>query len=59
MSKYSKEDIHSLIDLITWYRYEYHHSDFGHADYIDTLLNFPSDRDFEEIEHAVDDWLDY
>lgn len=55
----SKDDIEGLVDLITWYRDEYHHSDFGHAAFIKELLNKNlSKKRFEQIEAIVDGWID-
>lgn len=55
MSKYSDEDRQALIDLIRWYRDDYHQADFGHTEYMQAI------RDGAELEpyyRLVDGWLD-
>jgi hypothetical protein len=54
-----------LIETITWYRDEYHKSDFGHNNMLaklellkDKRLSKKESETVEEIEKAVDGWLD-
>lgn len=54
-----KEQKQSLIDLIEWYRDEWHKKDFGHTDMIEKI-RATDDPDVVEIyEKVVDGWLDY
>ena len=49
------EDREALIDLIKWYRDEYHHCDFGHADMMEQARTA---ADLEPLWKTVDMWLD-
>lgn len=61
-----EEQIISLIELITWYRDNYHNSDFGHTDSINELNGYlkqdvlsPGDLNkIEMMEIMTDGWLD-
>lgn len=44
----------SLIDLIVWYRDEYHRKDFGHNDLIEQVKK----NNLEGVERTLDSWLD-
>ncbi len=54
-----------LIEAISWYRDQYHHTDFGHTEMIERLkplvgkeLSESERQLLETFEQAVDGWLD-
>lgn len=47
----------SLIELIEWYRDEYHHSDWCHSEMISKVL-IASDEELDCYEQVVDGWLE-
>ena len=49
-----KED---LVDVLLWYRDEYHHSDFGHSDMIAKVKVATTAEELERIEKVIDGWL--
>lgn len=53
------KDKKALIDLIKWYRDEYHKKDFGHTEMIEILEKTEDEEVIESYERLVDDWLDY
>lgn len=55
---YSEEDKQALIDLIIWYRDEYHRKDFGHSEMIEKIKSTNDKKELGIIEQTVDLWLD-
>ncbi|NLX97166.1 MAG: hypothetical protein GXY83_13410 [Rhodopirellula sp.] len=63
------DDCHEAIQLICWYRYDYHRANFGHQEMLSKLEDIvtdvqqhgrisETDRDqLGEIERRVDSWL--
>jgi len=50
----------ALIELIEWYRDEYHRCKLGtHNDLIRRTREAESEDDIEQIWHVVDSWLDH
>ena len=49
-----ERDKDSLINLILWYRDEWHRKDFGHEE----IRKASTSRDLEIPERIVDGWLD-
>ena len=49
----------ALIDLIIWYRDEWHKGDFNHTEMIDKLRETNDPKVVELYEKIVDGWLDY
>ena len=59
---WTKEDRQSLIDLIEWYRDDYHRNvNFCHSYklMIETIKTTTSEETLDIYEKIVDDWLDY
>lgn len=54
---HSEDDKQSLIDLIKWYRDEYHHKDFGHTEMINKIPS-ATKEELEVYYKSVDGWLD-
>ncbi len=54
----TEEDKEGLIDLITWYRDEYHKNDFGHTEMIEQVKEATNDKELDMIERIADGWLD-
>jgi hypothetical protein len=52
-----EEDKESLIDLIIWYRDEYHKKEFGHNELIEQVRNAQKIEDLSGVEQVVDGWL--
>ena len=48
----------SLIDLITWYRDEYHRADWAHSEMIEQVKAAVTLDDVAGIEQTLDGWLD-
>lgn len=53
-----KEKKESLIELIDWYRDEYHKNDFCHAEMIDKISKIKDEKEFLIYEQFIDGWLD-
>ncbi len=53
-----EEDKQSLIELIKWYRDEYHKVDFFHTKIIEKVQQIISMKEFLILEKIVDAWLD-
>lgn len=49
----------ALIDLITYYRNDYHKSDWCNTDLINKVKNTDDIKELLLYEKIVDDWLDY
>lgn len=54
-----EEDKRSLIDLIIWYRDEYHRKDFGHTKMIEAIKLVKYNFELYKFEQTVDTWLDW
>jgi len=52
------EDKEALVDLIIWYRDEYHRTDFGHSDLINKIMATNDDILLNQYELIVDGWLE-
>lgn len=52
------EDKQALIDLILWYRDEYHKIEFGHNELIQQIKDAKTQDQLSIIEQIVDSWLD-
>ena len=52
------EEKESLINLIIWYRDEYHKGDFGHNDLIQIVKEAKISNELEHVWQIVDGWLD-
>jgi uncharacterized coiled-coil DUF342 family protein len=49
-----------LIELIEWYRDEYHKgNDDYHNELIERLRNATTKEEIDSVERMLDDWLDY
>lgn len=60
MSKETFEEYkQSLVELVEWYRDEYHKKDFGHNKMIEEISKARDPRDLETHERILDFWLDY
>ena len=53
-----EKDKQGLIDLIEWYRDEYHKSDFCHAEMIEKIKKIKDKKELSIYEKVVDEWLD-
>lgn len=53
-----EEDKKYLINLIKWYRDEYHKEDFGHSEFIENISKLTKSSELEPYYQIVDDWLD-
>lgn len=53
-----EEEKRGLIDLIMWYRTDYHKSDFGHRELIEQVDAAQTTEDLESVYQVVDGWLD-
>ncbi len=53
-----EEDKQGLIELIEWYRDEYHKNDFCHTEMIEKIRQIQNQKDLEIYEKVVDGWLD-
>jgi len=53
-----EEDKKGLIDLILWYRDEWHKKDFGHTEMIEKIQLVTKIEDLDFFEQTVDGWLD-
>jgi hypothetical protein len=53
-----EEDKQSLIELIEWYRDEYHKSDFYHTEMIEKIKQIQDEKELSIYEQVVDEWLD-
>jgi hypothetical protein len=53
-----EEDKKSLIELIEWYKNEYHKKDFGHNEMIEEIKKVSNYKELETFEQTVDLWLD-
>ncbi len=47
----------SLIELIIWYRDDYHRQDCGHSQLIERLKEAASMDDIDPIDQILDGWL--
>ena len=54
----TSEDKEGLIDLIEWYRDEYHKIDEGHSKMISEIREISDEKLFGLYEKIVDGWLD-
>jgi hypothetical protein len=52
------EQKQSLIDLIKWYRDEWHKADWCHSEMIEKLTTTNDEKLVELYEKVVDGWLD-
>lgn len=48
----------SLIDVIEWYRDEYHKADFCHTELIEKVEQAADEDELSVYEQVVDGWLD-
>lgn len=48
----------ALIDLIRWYKDEYHKQDFGHSKLIEEINKLTKSSELEPYYQVVDSWLD-
>lgn len=46
-----------LIDLISWYKNEYHKKDFGHEELIEKVNIAKTKEDLDNVWQIVDGWL--
>jgi hypothetical protein len=53
-----EEDKQGLIELIEWYRDEYHKSDFCHTEMIEKIKQIQDEKELSIYEQVVDGWLD-
>ena len=53
-----EEDKQGLIDLIEWYRDEYHKSDWCHTEMINEIKQIKNANELSHYEQIVDGWLD-
>lgn len=53
-----EEEKQGLIDLIKWYRDEYHFDDWGHSKMIEEIADVKTLRDLDHYWSIVDSWLD-
>lgn len=53
-----EEDKHGLIELIEWYRDEYHKSDFCHTEMIEKIKQIQDEKELSIYEQVIDGWLD-
>jgi hypothetical protein len=58
----SKDDLeeskNSIIELIIWYRDEYHKQDFGHTKMIEDIKQITTIEDLDQFDKILDSWLD-
>lgn len=59
MTDEMQEQKESLIELIEWYRDEYHKKDSVHNDLIEKIKNTTDQKVLDLYEKTVDGWLDY
>lgn len=61
LSKQEKleEDKNGLIDLIKWYRDEWHRVDGSHSEMIENVKKVQDEKELSFYEKIVDGWLDY
>ena len=55
---YTEEDKQAMIELIEWYRDEYHRKDFGHNEMIEKIKTTSDAEELKFIESVVDGWID-
>jgi len=48
----------NLIELIEWYRDEYHKNEFGHNELIERVNKAMSDDEIDRVWQIVDGWID-
>lgn len=53
-----EKDKQGLIDLIIWYRDEYHHGDWCHSELIERVKNATTYDHLDPIYQIVDGWID-
>lgn len=53
-----EEDKQSLVELIEYYRDEYHKSDFCHTEMIEKIKQIQDEKELSIYEQVVDGWLD-
>ncbi len=53
-----EEEKQALIDLIIWYRDEYHKKDFCHTEMIDKIRQIVDAQELDQYWQIVDAWLD-
>ena len=54
-----EEHKQALIDLIKWYRDEYHKKDFGHTEMMEEIAAITDAKDLEAYDRTTDMWLDH
>ena len=54
-----EEDKISLIELIEWYRDDYHKKDFGHTQMIQEIRTIDNVKNLEPYNQVLDQWLDF
>ena len=53
-----EEEKKEIIDLIKWYRDEYHFDDWCHSKMIEEIVNVKTLKDLDPYWAVVDGWLD-
>ena len=53
-----EEDKQALIELIEWYRDEWHKSDFCHTEMIEKIKQVKTKQELGIYEQVVDGWLE-
>lgn len=53
-----EEDKQSLIELIEWYRDEYHKNDFCHTEIIEKIKQVQNEKELLIYEQVVDGWVE-
>ena len=54
---FTKEDKQAMIELIEWYRDEYHRKDWCHSEMIETIRTSDDEEELEMIAKTLDLWL--
>lgn len=55
---FTEEDKQAMIELIEWYRDEYHRKDFGHSEMIEKIKTTSDAKELKFIESIVDGWIE-
>lgn len=55
---YTEEDKKAIIEIIEWYRDDYHKFDCGHNDMIETIRTTNDEGEIKLIEEIIDGWVD-
>ncbi|MEI8270489.1 MAG: hypothetical protein WCG45_03905 [bacterium] len=53
-----EEEKQALIDLVIWYRDEYHKSEFGHNEMIEGIKEAKTSKDLDVFYQWTDSWID-